>query len=148
MSHTGYGVDVTVTNGLRSISLGGGTLPNRRLAMRWLRRQASRLANGHGCDVPPGARLPVRDVEPVIFHGTDAPERLRVWIADDVRQDDALTALECGLPARLTVTDPAVGLCVTLAGWPVQSARAVGAALFLLPSMAEAHRLGRSPDPL
>ncbi|WP_413927885.1 hypothetical protein [Kitasatospora albolonga] len=122
-----YAVDVTVTDGRRVTSLGGGTLPNRRLVMRWLRRQALRLADGHGGDVPPGApHLPARDVDPVVFHGSDAPERLRSWAGDDERQDNAIRALECGLPAVLTVTDPAVGMHVTLAGWPVRSARAVG----------------------
>lgn len=135
MSYVGYGVDVTVTNGQGSTSLGGGTLPNRRLVMRWLRRQALRLADGHGYDIPPGSlRLPVRDVDPVLFHGTDAPEALRAWAADDERQERALSALESGLPARLTVVDPAVGLHVTLAGWPIRSARAVGDAFFPLPS--------------
>ncbi|SCK63164.1 MULTISPECIES: hypothetical protein [unclassified Streptomyces] len=148
MSHA-YGVDVTVTNGQQVASLGGGTLPNRRLALRWLRRQALRLADGHGHDIPPGSRrLPVRDVDPVIFHSTDAPEALRAWTTDDERQERALTALESGLPARLTVVDPAVGLRVTLAGWPIRSARAVGDAFFLLPSTAEAHRPGRVPAPL
>ncbi|MFJ7061111.1 hypothetical protein ACIQVA_25870 [Streptomyces microflavus] len=145
----GYGVDVTVTNGQGSTSLGGGTLPNRRLVMRWLRRQALRLADGHGFDVPPGSRrFPARDVDPVIFHSTDAPERLRAWITDDERQDHALAALESGLTAKLTVVDPAVGLRVTLAGWPIQPARAFGDVFFLLPSTAEAHRPGRVPAPL
>ncbi|MFJ1592040.1 hypothetical protein ACIOD0_17575 [Kitasatospora albolonga] len=125
-----YAVDVTVTDGRRMTSLGGGTLPNRRLVMRWLRRQALRLADGHGGDIPPGApRLPAGDVDPVIFHGSDAPEGLRAWAGDDERQDEAIRALESGLPAVLTVTDPAVGMHVTLAGWPVRSARAVGDAL-------------------
>ncbi|MFE2296333.1 hypothetical protein [Streptomyces sp. NPDC059452] len=122
-----YAVDVTVTDGRRVTSLGGGTLPNRRLAIRWLRRQALRLADGHGHDMPPGAlRLPARDVDPVVFHGSDAPERLRSWAGDDECQNDAIRALESGLPAVLTVTDPAVGMHVTLAGWPVRSTLAVG----------------------
>ncbi|MFJ3479799.1 hypothetical protein [Streptomyces microflavus] len=70
----------------------------------------------------PAARLAVlraRDVRPVTFHGTDAPEGLRAWAGDEGLQDEAICALESGHPALLTVVDPAVGLRVTLVGCPV-----------------------------
>ncbi|MFG3408222.1 hypothetical protein [Streptomyces sp. NPDC048142] len=111
------GVIVTVTPG-GARWLGGVAVPNRRLVLRRLRGQALRLADGHGRDLPPALPwLRSEDIRRVTFHGSDAPERLRVWAGDDRRQDDALHALESGLPALLTVVDPAVGLCVTLAGW-------------------------------
>ncbi|MFJ9888101.1 hypothetical protein ACIQRW_19855 [Streptomyces sp. NPDC091287] len=115
-----YVAAVTMTVGGRALPLGGVALPNRRLVLRWLRRQALRLADGHGRDPAPAALwLGARDVRPVIFHGSDAPEALRAWAGDHGRQDHALSALESGLPALLTVVDPFVGLRVTLGGWPV-----------------------------
>ncbi|MYX16283.1 hypothetical protein GTY67_23295 [Streptomyces sp. SID8374] len=115
-----YVAAVTVTAGGRALWLGGIAVPNRRLVLRWLRRQALRLADGHGRDLPPPAPwLRARDVRQVAFHGTDAPEGLRAWAGDEGRQGEAISALESGRPALLTVVDPAVGLRVTLAGWPV-----------------------------
>ncbi|WP_432007777.1 hypothetical protein [Streptomyces parvus] len=115
-----YVAAVTVTVGSRALPLGGVALPNRRLVLRWLRRQALRLADGHGRSLPPAAPwLGARDVRPVAFHGCDAPEALRAWADDHGRQDHALGALESGRPALLTVVDPFVGLRVTLGAWPV-----------------------------
>ncbi|CAM5378867.1 hypothetical protein ACTFBT_27085 [Streptomyces microflavus] len=114
MMRASYAAEVTLTAGQRFASLGGVTVRNRRLALLWLRRQALRLANGHGGavrDEPPG------DVRPVVFHGSDAPEGLRLWATDHHHQDDAIRTLEAGLPLRFTVLDPAVGLSLTLAGW-------------------------------
>ncbi|XCM30008.1 hypothetical protein ABXI76_12035 [Streptomyces parvus] len=115
-----YVAAVTVTTGGRALPLGGVALPNRRLVLRWLRRQALRLADAHGRSLPPPAPwLGARDVRPVAFHGSDAPEALRAWADDHGSQDHALSALESGLPALLTVVDPFVGLRVTLGAWPV-----------------------------
>ncbi|MEW1756437.1 hypothetical protein AB0393_08045 [Streptomyces cyaneofuscatus] len=115
-----YVATVTATAGGRDLWLGGIAVPNRRLVLRWLRRQALRLADGHGRDLPPASPwLRARDVRQITFHGSDAPEGLRAWAGDEGRQDEAIGALASGRPALLTVTDPAVGLHVTLAGWPV-----------------------------
>ncbi|MGW1295947.1 hypothetical protein [Streptomyces sp. NPDC002533] len=116
---TGYAAEVTVSDGQRFVSLGGVVVRNRRLVLLWLRRQALRLADGHG--LPP-APEPVRlstgdDVQPVHFHGSDAPEELRRWATHSTHQDHAIRALEAGFPALFTVLDPAVGLSLTLAGW-------------------------------
>ncbi|MFD3974930.1 hypothetical protein [Streptomyces cyaneofuscatus] len=114
MMRASYAAEVTVTDGQRFASLGGVTVRNRRLALLWLRRQALRLANGHGSavrDESPG------DVRPVLFHGSDAPEGLRFWATDHRRQDDAIRTLEAGFHLQFTVLDPAVGLSLTLAGW-------------------------------
>ncbi|MFJ8847586.1 hypothetical protein ACIRFF_32330 [Streptomyces cyaneofuscatus] len=115
-----YVAAVTATAGGRALWLGGVSVPNRRLVLRWLRRQALRLADGHGRNLPPSSPwLRARDVRQVTFHGSAAPEGLRAWADDAGRQDEAIGALESGRPALLTVVDPAVGLHVTLAGWPV-----------------------------
>jgi len=110
----GYAAEITLSDGHRFASLGGVTVRNRRLALLWLRRQALRLANGHGSAVQDESPA---DVRPVRFHGSDAPERLRFWATDHRGQDDAIRALEAGFPLLLTVVDPAVGLSLTLAGW-------------------------------
>ncbi|MEW2069973.1 hypothetical protein [Streptomyces sp. NPDC007346] len=118
MRRVGYAAEVTVSDGQRFASLGGVTVRNRRLALLWLRRQALRLADGHGKAVDgTSLRLPTADVRPVLFHGSDAPEGLRFWATDHHRQDDAIRALEAGFPVQFTVLDPAVGLSLTLAGW-------------------------------
>ncbi|MFJ2080246.1 hypothetical protein [Streptomyces anulatus] len=115
-----YVAAVTVKSGGRALPLGGVALPNRRLVLRWLRRQALRLADGHGRYLPTAAPwLGARDVRPVTFHGSDAPEALRAWVGDHGSQDHAINTLASGGPALLTVVDPVVGLRVTLGAWPV-----------------------------
>ncbi|MFH9265313.1 hypothetical protein ACH4KN_13800 [Streptomyces sp. NPDC017546] len=115
-----YVAAVTVTAGGQALRLGGVALPNRRLVLRWLRRQALRLADAHGHHLsPPAPWLGARDARPVTFHGSDAPEALRAWAGDHGSQDHAMSALESGRPALLTVVDPFVGLRVTLGAWPV-----------------------------
>ncbi|MFH9652804.1 hypothetical protein [Streptomyces sp. EN16] len=113
-----HSAEVTLSDGQRFASLGGVVVRNRRLALVWLRRQALRLANGHGLLLAPEpVRLPTGDVRPVRFHSSDAPEELRRWATEDAPQDHAIRALEAGFPALFTVLDPAVGLSLTLAGW-------------------------------
>ncbi|MFJ9503284.1 hypothetical protein ACIRPZ_05780 [Streptomyces anulatus] len=113
-----YAAEVTLSDGQRFASLGGVVVRNRRLALLWLRRQALRLADGHGLLLAPEpVRLPRGDVRPVRFHGSDAPEELRRWATEGAHQDHAIRALEAGFPALFTVLDPAVGLSLTLAGW-------------------------------
>lgn len=113
-----YAAEVTLSDGQRFASLGGVVVRNRRLVPLWLRRQALRLANGHGLVLAPEPlTLPTGDVSPVRFHGSDAPEELRRWATGGTHQDHAIRALEAGFPALFTVLDPAVGLSLTLAGW-------------------------------
>ncbi|WP_327333537.1 hypothetical protein [Streptomyces anulatus] len=113
-----YAAEVTLSDGQRFASLGGVVVRNRRLVLLWLRRQALRLANGHGLPaVTESVTLPIGDVRPVHFHGSDVPEELRRWATGGTHQDHAIRALEAGFPALFTVLDPAVGLSLTLAGW-------------------------------
>ncbi|MFF0503789.1 hypothetical protein ACFYUH_09355 [Streptomyces fimicarius] len=115
---TEYAAEITVSDGQRFASLGRVVVRNRRLVLLWLRRQALRLANGHGLPVvSEPVRLSTGDVRPVRFHGSDAPEELRRWATHGSHQDHAIRALEAGFPALFTVLDPAVGLSLTLAGW-------------------------------
>lgn len=118
-----YVAEVTATGGGRAVSLGRATLPNRRLALRWLRRQAHRLADGVSAPVlrPSGTG----DVRPVGFGSVIIPNGLRAWAGDPDRQDHAMARLAAGGPDVVTVLDPATGLLLTLAGWPVRSRRAV-----------------------
>ncbi|MEU3205527.1 hypothetical protein ABZ702_16915 [Streptomyces cyaneofuscatus] len=114
MMRASYAAEVTVTDGQRFASLGGVTVRNRRLVLLWLRRQALRLANGHGNAVRDASPS---DVRPVLFHSSDAPEGLRFWATDRRSQDDAIRTLEADFPLQFTVLDPTVGLGLTLAGW-------------------------------
>lgn len=119
MTRAAYAAEVTLSDGHRHASLGAVTVRNRRLALLWLRRQALRLAHAHGNrqaleDASPRPATP--DARPVLFHGTDAPHSLRLWATTGQLQDDAMRALEAGLPLHFTVLDPATGLTLTLAG--------------------------------
>ncbi|MFJ1640791.1 hypothetical protein [Streptomyces sp. NPDC088256] len=78
-----------------TIYLGGTLAASPRLALRWLRGQADRLANGLDPDpgspwIPPGALRPVSLADPHV------PSELRAWANDDERQVDALHQLATG----------------------------------------------------
>ncbi|MGY3680399.1 hypothetical protein [Streptomyces sp. TE33382] len=109
------------------VPLGRITAPNRRLALRWLRGQALRLANAHG-HIPPGTTPWTHasgDVRPVTFHSTDAPQALRTWATHDRHQAHALHHLETSPHTPLlTATDPATGLHIHLTAHPAQPNRA------------------------
>lgn len=119
MAHAAvHSAEVTLSDGQRLASLGEVSVRNRRLVLLWLRRQALRLANGHGLPaMTESVTLPTGDVRPVRFHGSHAPEELRRWATGGTHQDHAIRALEAGFPALFTVLDPAAGLSLTLAGW-------------------------------
>ncbi|MFF3175021.1 hypothetical protein ACFVQ0_20640 [Streptomyces sp. NPDC057900] len=110
-----YAAEVTATTGGRAISLGRVTLPNRRLALRWLRRQAHWRADGLGTPEPRPSTS---------FRSPAVPDGLRAWAEDPDQQEHAMARLTAGGSDVLTVLDPAAGLLVTLAGWPVRQRRA------------------------
>ncbi|MCX4969168.1 hypothetical protein OHA98_31320 [Streptomyces sp. NBC_00654] len=125
---TTYIAEITMTTGTtpHPVPLGRTTAPNRRLALRWLRTQALRLADAHGQPIPPGTTPwthTSNDVRPVTFHSTHAPTALRTWATTDQHQAHALHHLETGSTTLLTVTDPATGLHLTLTAQPAQPAR-------------------------
>lgn len=122
MNGVRYLAEITATTGGRAVSLGRATLPNRRLALRWLRRQAHRLADGLGAPEPQPSGT--RDVRPIGFQSPAVPNGLRAWAHDPDQQEQAMARLEAGGSDVLTVLDPAAGLLVTLAGRPLRSGRA------------------------
>ncbi len=106
MRGVGYVAESHGGDGLRSIRLGGATVPSRRLALRWLRRQARRLADALDPD-PYDSCIPPLALRPVPASGSrhDAPTELRVW-ADSVREHDYLLGrLADGLPYEFVARD-------------------------------------------
>ncbi|MEE1736379.1 hypothetical protein PUR49_07660 [Streptomyces sp. BE147] len=121
-----YIAEITMTTGTtpHPVPLGRTTAPNRRLALRWLRTQALRLADAHGQPQPPGTTPwthTSNHVRPVTFHSTHAPTALRTWATDDQHHAHALHHLETHPHTPLlTVTDPATGLHLTLTAQPTE----------------------------
>ncbi|WP_329614354.1 hypothetical protein OG244_15060 [Streptomyces brevispora] len=125
MTGVGYAAEITVTNGQRAVSLGEVVVGNRRLALRWLRRQALRLAEGLG--FPSGSACSGgMDVRSAVLQSSGVLNGLRAWAEDQEQQDEAMARLEAGYPDAFTVVDPVAGLLVTLAGRRVRSNRAAG----------------------
>ncbi|WSU10317.1 hypothetical protein OG245_22420 [Streptomyces sp. NBC_01116] len=91
----------------RSVRLGGILAPTRRLALRWLRRQARRFADALDPD-PYAPWVPAHALYPVPAGGRrDAPAELRSW-ADSFREHDyALGRLADGLPYEFVARDAA-----------------------------------------
>ncbi|MFH9294259.1 hypothetical protein [Streptomyces sp. NPDC017520] len=91
----------------RSVRLGGILTPTRRLALRWLMRQARRFADALDPD-PYASWVPARALYPVPSGGRrDAPAELRCW-ADSFREHDyALGRLADGLPYEFVARDAA-----------------------------------------
>ncbi|MEU3052631.1 hypothetical protein [Streptomyces griseus] len=91
----------------RSVRLGGVLVPTRRLALRWLRRQARRFADA--LDPHPYAPwVPGRALYPVGAAGRrDAPAELRSWVTSFREHDYALGRLADGLPYEFVARDAA-----------------------------------------
>lgn len=91
----------------RSVRLGGILVPTRRLALRWLRRQARRFADALDPD-PYTPWVPGRAMYPVGAAGRrDAPAELRSWAASFREHDYALGRLADGLPYEFVARDAA-----------------------------------------
>ncbi|MFJ9886242.1 hypothetical protein ACIQRW_10300 [Streptomyces sp. NPDC091287] len=89
----------------RSVRLGGILAPTRRLALRWLRRQAQRFADALDPD-PYAPWAPARALYPVPAGGRrDAPAELRSWANSFREHDYALTRLADGLPYEFVARD-------------------------------------------
>lgn len=89
----------------RSVQLGGILAPTRRLALRWLRRQAQRFADALDPD-PYDPWVPARALYPVPVGGRpDAPAELRSWASSFREHDYALTRLAAGLPYEFVARD-------------------------------------------
>lgn len=91
-------------DGARSLWLGGTVAPTRCLALRWLRGQAVRIADGldPGPDrawAPPGTLWPTPQT------GADAPTHLRSWAGDLGLQEAASRRLADGMPYGFLARD-------------------------------------------
>ncbi|WP_274032160.1 hypothetical protein [Streptomyces sp. MMBL 11-1] len=89
----------------RSVRLGGFLAPTRRLALRWLRRQARRFADALDPDpyvswVAAGALYPV-----AVGGRRDAPAELRSWADSFGEHEYALGRLAEGLPYEFVARD-------------------------------------------
>ncbi|MFJ6215593.1 hypothetical protein ACIQGZ_20020 [Streptomyces sp. NPDC092296] len=96
------------------IVLGERTAANRRLALRWLRGQAHRIADG----LDPGPAGIVGTCVNRTPNGLpDVPQQLRDWCTDDDRQAAALAQLTRGEPVALDMADHTGRYY--LAVWPI-----------------------------
>ncbi|QDY79814.1 hypothetical protein FQU76_28440 [Streptomyces qinzhouensis] len=103
--------------------LGSHSSTSRRLALRWLRNQAHRLADGLDPDpnapwlrTVPGALVRLPSLR------ADVPTELRRWCRDDQAYEDALSALTTRVPVMLSVAD--LWGSYTLAVWPMSDSAA------------------------
>ncbi|MEW1667320.1 hypothetical protein [Streptomyces albidoflavus] len=87
-----------------SVFLGGVVVPTRRLALRWLRRQAHRLADALDPD-PHTTRLPAQALRPTPRTAEHAPAQLRFWAADPEYAEEAVDRLAAGYPYRFTARE-------------------------------------------
>ncbi|MFG3406245.1 hypothetical protein [Streptomyces sp. NPDC048142] len=89
----------------RSVRFGGIVSPTRRLALRWLRRQAERFADALDPD-PYAPWVPARALYPVAGGSRgDVPAELRFWAAGFREHDYALGRLADGLPYEFVARD-------------------------------------------
>ncbi|ESP99037.1 hypothetical protein EES44_26800 [Streptomyces sp. ADI96-15] len=99
-----YLAEVYGGDGVRSLCLGGTVAPTRGLALRWLRGQALRFADGLDPDpdsawAPPGTLWPTPHTVP------DAPTQLRFWAANVGLQEAASRRLADGVPYGFLARD-------------------------------------------
>ncbi|MEW2067643.1 hypothetical protein [Streptomyces sp. NPDC007346] len=104
-----YAAESSAGDAARSVRLGRVVTPTRRLALRWLRRQARRLADALDPDPYAASWAPVHALHPVTGGPEparrDAPAELRAW-ADGFREHDyALLRLADGLPYEFVARD-------------------------------------------
>ncbi|KDR61298.1 hypothetical protein AB0F32_18335 [Streptomyces albidoflavus] len=99
-----YLAEVYGGDGARSLWLGGTVAPTRCLALRWLRGQAVRIADG----LDPGpdrAWAPPGTLWTTPHAGADAPTQLRYWAADMGLQETAFRYLADGMPYGFLARD-------------------------------------------
>ncbi|MEE1731025.1 hypothetical protein ACFV2I_03945 [Streptomyces microflavus] len=99
-----YVAESSAGDAARSVRLGCITAPTRRLALRWLRRQARRFADGLDPD-PYASWVPGRALHPVTRAPRDAPAELRAWAGSLREHDYALLRLADGLPYEFVARD-------------------------------------------
>ncbi|MBP3077583.1 hypothetical protein KQH42_10400 [Streptomyces sp. CHA1] len=104
VEHVEYLADACGGSGARSVFLGGIITPTRRLALRWLRRQAHRFADALDPD-PRTTRLPARVLLPASSGAEHAPSQLRFWAADLTYAEEAADRLATGYPYCFTARE-------------------------------------------
>ncbi|MFJ4377996.1 hypothetical protein ACIP28_07085 [Streptomyces albidoflavus] len=104
VEHVEYLTDAYGGSGARSVFLGGTLAPTRRLALRWLRRQAHRLADALGPD-PRTTHLPAGALRPAPPGAEHAPSQLRFWAADLTYAEDVTDRLATGYPYCFTARE-------------------------------------------
>lgn len=112
MNSPRYVAEVSAGDQRRAVSLGGYAAPSRRLALRWLRGQAERIADALDPDprAPWLSRAPIQRVPLPL---PDAPTDLRQWARDPGCQKAALERLALGLPVELLTRDHTGWYCLT-----------------------------------
>jgi hypothetical protein len=98
-----------------AVNLGHGIALSRRLAVRWLCGQATRIADG--LDPDPAAAWHSAALLRMPASLPDAARDLRAWRDDMKRQEEAMHQLARGEPFILTVCD--LSGRYTLAIWPI-----------------------------
>ncbi|WP_436738150.1 hypothetical protein [Streptomyces sp. BBFR102] len=96
-----YLVEVHGGAAASSVFLRGTVTPNRRLALRWLRHQAHRLADALDPD-PHTTRLPAGALRPAPPTTEHAPTQLRFWAADPDYAEEATDRLTTDYPYHFT----------------------------------------------
>ncbi|MFF3730289.1 hypothetical protein ACFYXM_08205 [Streptomyces sp. NPDC002476] len=97
-------VEAYAGDGRTALCLGGVPVASPRLALRWLRGQAERLADG--LDLNPGTPwTPPYGLQRVPLSIPDAPAELRAWSVDDARQGEALHQLAAGAEFEFITRD-------------------------------------------
>ncbi|MGC5343513.1 hypothetical protein [Streptomyces sp. DT171] len=101
-----YVVEACAGDAVTVIRLGGTVAASRRLALRWLRERARRLADVLDPD-PYTEWIPPLALRPVTHTDRDAPAELRAWADNDKAHAEVLRRLADGLPYRFTAYDDA-----------------------------------------
>lgn len=99
-----YLTEVHGGDGERAVFLGGAVVPTRRLALRWLRRQAHRLADALDPD-PRTTLLPPHALRPAPRTAEHAPSQLRFWAVNFAYAEESSHCLETGFPYRFTARE-------------------------------------------
>ena len=114
-----YWCEVSLTSNGRSYMLGNSLDTSSRLAVRWLRGEARRVADL--MDIPPNAPwLQGISPRPLTALGDwGAAQALRIWAADELQYSEAMSTLTEGSMFQLCVHDEGLGITLSARPMPV-----------------------------
>lgn len=115
----GYRCEALATplNDRRAVALAAHHARSPRLAARWLRGQAERLAR----HLDPDPFAPWLHAAPLVLTGdTRAADVLRTWVRDPIKYADAIQKLAARISYHLTVTDSDARYSLSAAPVPVR----------------------------